>query len=106
MGCAVGHAAFAYNLLLIFKARFCNSPVGGIGYPVLIGSSIEHVSEGGRGTAMGLHQLVNAIGMSVGPWLYGILAEVLGIRPMYAWTAVAYVGFWIIDARRFRLRFL
>lgn len=100
MGGAVGLAAFANNLPLIFVAQFCNGLAGGIGYPVLMGSSIEHVSEGERATAMGLHQAVYAIGMSVGPWLSGILADAMGIQPMFAWTAVAFLVLSIVGARK------
>jgi MFS family permease len=102
MGGAVGLAALATTLPIIFIAQFCNGLAGGIGYPLLTGSSIEHVSEGERATAMGLHQAVYAIGMTAGPWLSGILAEAMGIQPMFAWTAVAYLGLSIIGARKLR----
>jgi MFS family permease len=36
---------------------------------------------------MGLHQAVYAIGMFVGPWLSGIFANALGLRPMLGITA-------------------
>jgi len=61
----------------------------GIGYPVLMGMSIEHVADAERTTAMGLHQAVYAIGMFTGPWLSGILSEAMGIQPMFGMTAVA-----------------
>jgi MFS family permease len=99
MGGAVALAAIANNLQIIFVAQFLNGLAAGIGYPVLMGSSIENVSEGERATAMGLHQAVYAIGMSVGPWLGGILADALGIQPMFAWTAVAYLGLSLLGAR-------
>ncbi|OGO19563.1 MAG: hypothetical protein A2Z14_02335 [Chloroflexi bacterium RBG_16_48_8] len=99
MGGAVGLAAIASTLTFIFIAQFCNGLAGGIGYPVLMGSSIEHVSEGERATAMGLHQAVYAVGMSVGPWLSGILAEAMGIQSMFAITAVGYLGLSLIGAR-------
>jgi MFS family permease len=102
MGGAIGLAALATNLTIIFIAQFCNGLAGGIGYPVLTGSSIEYVSEGERATAMGLHQAVYAIGMTAGPWLSGVLAETMGIQPMFAWTAVAYLVLSIIGARKLR----
>jgi MFS family permease len=102
MGGAVGLAGVASGLTLIFIAQFFNGLAGGIGYPVLMGSSIEHVGEGERATAMGLHQAVYAIGMSVGPWLSGILADAMGIQPMFVWTAVAYLGLSILGARKLR----
>ena len=61
----------------------------GIGYPVLMGMSIRYVADSDHATAMGLHQSVYAIGMFAGPWLSGILAEAIGIRPMFGLTAVA-----------------
>jgi DHA1 family multidrug resistance protein-like MFS transporter len=36
---------------------------------------------------MGLHQAVYAIGMFGGPWLSGLLADAVGIRPMFGVTA-------------------
>jgi len=56
-------------------------------YPVLMGMSIQYVADQERATAMGLHQAVYAIGMFAGPWLSGILADVLGILPMFGITA-------------------
>jgi len=38
---------------------------------------------------MGLHQAIYAIGMFGGPALSGVLAKWLGMRPMFAITAVA-----------------
>ncbi len=61
----------------------------GIGYPALMGMSIQHVDDGERTTAMGLHQAVYAIGMFGGPWLSGILADAIGIQPMFGVTAAA-----------------
>jgi MFS family permease len=54
---------------------------------VLMGMSIEYVSDAERATAMGLHQSVYAIGMFAGPWLSGILAVKMGIQPMFGVTA-------------------
>ena len=54
-----------------------------------MGMSIEQVAEAERATAMGLHQAVYAIGMFLGPWLSGILADALGIRPMFLVTCLA-----------------
>ena len=54
-----------------------------------MGMSIEQVAEAERATAMRLHQAVYAIGMFLGPWLSGILADALGIRPMFLVTCLA-----------------
>jgi MFS family permease len=85
----VGGAALAGSLWVLFAAQLCIGLCQGIGYPVLMGLSIQHVADEERTTAMGLHQSVYAIGMFAGPWLSGILADALGIRPMFGVTAFA-----------------
>lgn len=82
-------AALAPTLPLVFLAQFFTGLAGGASYPVLMGMSIEHVADEQRSTAMGLHQSVYAIGMFAGPWLSGILADAIGIRPMFGYTAGA-----------------
>lgn len=81
-------AAFANTLPLLFAAQAMIGFGSGIGYPLLMGMSIENVNEEERATAMGLHQAVYAIGMFAGPWLSGILASRYGLSPMFAFTAV------------------
>jgi MFS family permease len=82
-------AALAPSLPVIFFAQFCIGLSQGIGYPVLMGMSIQNVADAERTTAMGLHQAVYAIGMFTGPWLSGILADAMGIQPMFGATAFA-----------------
>jgi len=53
-----------------------------------MGLSIEQVDGARRSTAMGIHQSVYAIGMFVGPWMGGILADAVGIRWMFGSVAV------------------
>ena len=85
----LGGAALAPRLPQLFASQLCVGLSQGIGYPVLMGLSIQHVTEANRTTAMGLHQAVYAIGMFSGPWLSGVLADRLGIRWMLALTAFA-----------------
>jgi MFS family permease len=87
----LGIAAFAPTLGWIFAAQFCFGLSFGISYPVLMGKSIETVSEGRRSTAMGLFQAVYAIGMFSGPGISGVLADAIGIQPMFVVTAVAFL---------------
>jgi DHA1 family multidrug resistance protein-like MFS transporter len=54
--------------------------------------SIQKVDRSERTTATGIHQSFYAIGMFTGPWLSGIIADRLGIRPMFMITA----GFYFI----------
>jgi MFS family permease len=83
----IGVAALAPSMPLIFVATFIIGLGSGINYPILMGMSIEKVSEAERNTAMGLHQAVYGIGMFSGPWLGGILAQSAGIQPMFGVTA-------------------
>jgi MFS family permease len=95
----LGGAALAASLPLLFAAQFCMGLSQGVGYPVLMGMSIEHVADGERTTAMGLHQAVYAIGMFSGPWLSGILSDAVGIQPMFGVTAVACLAVGLVVPR-------
>lgn len=79
--------ALARSLPAVFSGQACLGLAFGLGGPVLMGKSIEQVDPARRSTAMGLHQAVYAIGMFSGPWLSGLLANALGIQPMFAITA-------------------
>ena len=59
----------------------------GMGVPVLMGLSIRGVENGERSTAMGLFQSVYSLGMFLGPWASGLLAQALGLRAMFGCTA-------------------
>jgi DHA1 family multidrug resistance protein-like MFS transporter len=80
--------ALAPSLAPVFVAQFILGVARGLGYPVLMGLSIQDVADNQRTTAMGLHQSVYAVGMFSGPWLSGLMADALGIRPMLGVTAV------------------
>ncbi len=88
-GAGIMVAAAANSLVWVFAAQALVGLAAGINYPVLMGMSIEKVDEGERTTAMGVYQSVYAIGMFAGPWLSGILADRMGLQPMFAVTAVA-----------------
>ncbi len=83
----VGLAAYAPSLTMLFAAQFCMALAQGTNYPVLMGLSIKYVNDAQRTTAMGLYQAVYAIGIFVGPWLSGLLADALGLRSMFGVTA-------------------
>jgi MFS family permease len=95
-------AAFAPSLVALMATQICLGIAVGTAYPVLMGMSIVHVGEQERATAMGLHQAVYAIGMFTGPWLSGILAEVMGIRPMFGVTAFAVTLLGLLGTRTLR----
>jgi MFS family permease len=87
LAAGIGTAALAGSLAAIWVAHLFIGVALGISYPVLMGLSIREVGENERSTAMGLHQAIYAAGMFAGPWLSGILAEALGLRPMLGITA-------------------
>ncbi len=84
----LGALAIAKGLPMVFVGQILMGLASGVGYPVMMGLSIRYVDDGQRATAMGLFQAVYAIGMFAGPWLSGILADAMGIQPMFAITAV------------------
>ena len=98
----IGGAALAGSLPWIFAFQFCIGLSMGIGYPVLMGMSIQHVEEAERTTAMGLHQATYAIGMFSGPGISGAIAEAIGIRPMFGITAGMVLMMGILGAKRLR----
>ncbi|MCU0519949.1 MAG: MFS transporter [Anaerolineae bacterium] len=83
----LGALAVAKGMPMIFAGQILMGLASGVGYPVMMGLSIRYVEDGQRATAMGLYQAVYAIGMFAGPWLSGILADVMGIQPMFGITA-------------------
>ncbi|MCP4541645.1 MAG: MFS transporter [Chloroflexi bacterium] len=95
----IGGMAFVPSLPFLFAFQFCIGMSQGFSYPVLMGMSIEHVADANRATAMGLHQAVYSIGMFTGPWLSGILADVMGIQPMFGVTAFVCLGLGLFVTR-------
>ena len=84
---AIAAAALAKSIPLLFLIQGLLGIAHGIGYPVLMGLSIRDVPENQRTAAMGLHQSVYAAGIFIGPWASGILADKIGIRPMFGLNA-------------------
>jgi MFS family permease len=80
-------AALAQSLWVVFIVQLCIGLGQGVGYPVLMGMSIRHVTDHERNTAMGLHQAVYAVGMFLGPWLSGMIAAAWGMPVMFGVTA-------------------
>lgn len=93
-------AAFANSMTAVFVLQFLIGFSNGIGYPVLMGMSIRKVEEAERGTAMGFHQAVYAIGMFAGPALSGVLADRWGLPPMFVATAVVCLLLGVVGTRR------
>ncbi|MHB0856721.1 MAG: MFS transporter [Anaerolineae bacterium] len=92
-------AALSPSIGALLAAAFVLGLSQGVSYPVLMGMSIEKVEDAQRTTAMGLHQAVYAIGMFAGPWMSGILADAMGIRPMFGVTAFAVLVLGVLGTR-------
>ncbi len=97
---SMGILTLARSLPLIFVAQICFGLASGIGYSVLMGLSIRDVDETQRATAMGLFQAVYAIGMFAGPWLSGILADAIGIQPMFGVVGAACLVIGLVGTRQ------
>jgi DHA1 family multidrug resistance protein-like MFS transporter len=100
----VAGTAIANSLPVLFLSQALIGLGTGIGYPVLMGMSIEYVADDERTTAMGLHQSVYAAGMFAGPWLGGILASAMGMQPMFAATAAVSLALGLVGTSLLRGR--
>jgi MFS family permease len=84
----LGSAALASSLPLVFVSQISIGISLGVAYPLLMGLSIQDVEDRDRTIAMGLHQAIYGAGMFAGPGLSGLLASLVGIRPMFGVTAL------------------
>ncbi len=96
-------AALSTSLTMLFVAPVFLGLGIGIGYPVLMGLSIENISDAERTTAMGVHQSIYAIGMFVGPAVSGAIADAIGIQPMFAATAAMCLALGLTGTRFVRV---
>lgn len=96
---AILAAALAKSFVPVIAAQLIAGFAMGTGTPILMGMSIQKVDPTDRATAMGLHQGVYAIGMFAGPWLSGIMADAMGIQPMFAVTAGLCLAFGLIGLK-------
>lgn len=92
-------AAFARALPFVFLAQGFIGLGVGINFPVLMGVSIKNIAGNERATAMGLHQTIFAIGMSLGPAFSGALADAIGLQPMFGVTGFAVLCLGILGTR-------
>ncbi|MCI0478131.1 MAG: MFS transporter [Anaerolineales bacterium] len=97
-------AALASSLPIFFIAPIFTGAALGIGYPVLMGMSIERVEDSERTMAMGLHQAIYAIGMFIGPALSGVIADQIGLQPMFGITAFASFALGIFGTSKFKVQ--
>ncbi len=88
-------AMFANSLWMVYLAQFVLGLGSGTVYSALIGFSMEHVDVNVRSTAAGIQQSITAIGMFVGPWIGGMIADWIGIQHMFGVIAglVLFAGY-------------
>lgn len=96
---AMGLMAFAHGLPAIFVSQALLGLVTGVSYSAFMGLSIRYVDETQRATAMGLFQSIYAIGMFAGPWLSGMLADAIGMQPMFGVVGVACLALGVLGTR-------
>jgi len=99
VGLGLGTLSLARSVPMVFAGQVLMGLASGVGYPVLMGLSIRYVDDHQRATAMGLHQSVYAIGMFSGPPLSGILADAIGIQPMFAVTGAVCFALGLLGTR-------
>ncbi|MCX7839188.1 MAG: MFS transporter [Anaerolineae bacterium] len=97
-------AALAPSLSMLLLAPAFVGLSLGISYPVTMGMSIERVNESERATAMSLHQAIYAVGMFVGPAVSGVLADHIGLQPMFGVTACAVLILGLWGTAKFNLK--
>lgn len=102
IGIAIAAAGLAHNLMMIFISQIANGLAAGLSHSTLMGLSIERVKEEERSTAMGLHQSIFALGVFTGPWLSGLLADAVGLRPMFAVVAAATLLIGVLGTRQLK----
>ncbi len=102
MAAGLATVTVTHSLSVLFLAQCCIGIAEGISYPVLMGLSIRYVNDAQQTTAMGLHQSVYALGMFGGPWLSGLLADQIGIQPMFGVTAVVCLTLGVIGTHILR----
>jgi MFS transporter, DHA1 family, multidrug resistance protein len=95
-------AALAPSLWVLAGGQALIGLAYGLLYPVLVSASIRYVAENERSTAIGLHTSGYALGMFAGPWLGGLLANALGIQPMFGVSAAAILILGVVGLGRLK----
>lgn len=88
LSAGVGLATVAPTIWMLFVAQCFIGFSWGTCYPVITGMSIKQVADVGRNTAMGAFQMGCSVGVFAGSWISGMVADRLGIRPMFGLTGI------------------
>lgn len=69
----------------------------GLGFPVLMSQAIEQVDEHQRATVMGIFQSLYGLGMFLGPFLFGVLSNLIGFKMSFiSLGAIGFIALFLI----------
>ena len=63
--------------------------LGALAGPALTALAVGEGKQGGMGAVMGVLNMALSVGMMLGPVLAGLLSDVVGLRPLFGFGAVA-----------------
>ena len=87
---------FTKTLAHLYTTQAIGSLGRGIVFPILMGLSIQTVSEEKRATAMGFFQAIYALGMFGGPVVVGIIGDISGLTGGFLATGLTgLIGGWL-----------
>jgi MFS family permease len=92
-------AAITTDLTILAAGQVAVGIGMGFGTPAFMGQSVRRVDDSERASAMGIHQSVYALGMFAGPAVSGWLADLVGLQPMFAATAVGCLVLGLLGSR-------
>ncbi|NLY51470.1 MAG: MFS transporter [Firmicutes bacterium] len=93
---AAAAVPFAKTLPQLYITQGIGSLGRGVIFPVVMGMSIQTVSEEKRATAMGFFQAIYSLGMFGGPIIAGIIGDISGLTGGFLSTgAVGLLGSWL-----------
>lgn len=78
----------ANNLLLVILLQALAGAANALSFNVLLGQSVRDIKKEVRAVAMGLHQSLYGVGMTIGPVITGYLIQKSGMRTAFDLVAV------------------
>ena len=93
-------SALAPSVPVIYVAGIFLGLGTGFTFSVLIGINMQQVKGSERSMAVGLNQTLSALGIFAGPSVSGVLADWLGLRPMFGITAAMCLVLGLLGASR------
>ncbi|HEX9076857.1 MAG TPA: MFS transporter, partial [Anaerolineae bacterium] len=79
----IGPTALVSNVVVLALLQALVGGGRGLLYPLLMSISIKAVAAPDRASAMGIFQAAYALGMFIGPWVCGVVADNLGLPSVF-----------------------